>query len=243
MARDLALVERLERLGYRRVHERPDQAGEFFYGNEVIWIYRRATHARGEDRPAELFGLELDAGTGKVLGRRDADGADAADPRRRRRLDRARAARRVAARRARRSRPGRGSTTSPSASGEPSSPPRTRASSSIRESIRSALRAPPSTTSASGALAQGGSTITQQLVKNRDLTPKRTLGRKANEAVRALALEAEYSKNEILESYLEHRLLRQRRGLAVHGIGAAARVYFSKPAQSLTLEEAARWRR
>ena len=50
VARDLALVERLERLGYRRVHERPDQAGEFFYGNEVIWIYRRATHARGEDR-------------------------------------------------------------------------------------------------------------------------------------------------------------------------------------------------
>jgi penicillin-binding protein 1B len=90
-----------------------------------------------------------------------------------------------------------------------------------------------------GELAQGGSTITQQLIKNRDLSPKRTLQRKANEAVRALALEAEWKKEEILESYLNTVYLGNVSGLAVHGIGAASRVYFSKPARSLTLEEAA----
>jgi penicillin-binding protein 1B len=238
VARDLALVERLERLGYRRVHERPDQAGEFFYGNEVIWIYRRATHARGEDRAAALFGVDLDAATGKVLGLRDGDGAtrpirggaDAwlepellAESLRGERADRVRVA------------------------GE-DLPERVWRAVLAAEDARffEHLGVDPIGVARAtvhnirkGALSEGGSTITQQLIKNRDLTPKRTLGRKANEAVRALALETEYSKNEILESYLNTVYFGNVRGLAVHGIGAAARVYFSKPAMSLTLEEAA----
>ena len=44
-AADLALPERLERLGYRRVHQRPAAPGEYFHGHEVFWVYRRACHA------------------------------------------------------------------------------------------------------------------------------------------------------------------------------------------------------
>ena len=58
--------------------------------------------------------------------------------------------------------------------------------------------------------------------------------------MRALALETEYDKEEILQSYLEHRSTSATcGGLAIHGFGTAARVYFSKPAESLTLAEAA----
>ena len=84
-----------------------------------------------------------------------------------------------------------------------------------------------------GGVAQGGSTITQQLIKNRDLSPKRSLGRKASEAVRALFLEAEYDKREILQAYLNQLYLGHVDGLAVHGLGTASRVYFSKPAGEL----------
>ncbi|HRC84922.1 MAG TPA: transglycosylase domain-containing protein, partial [Thermoanaerobaculia bacterium] len=90
-----------------------------------------------------------------------------------------------------------------------------------------------------GGVVQGGSTLTQQLVKMRDLTPKRTLGRKVSEAVRAVVLEAEHDKKEILESYLNHVYYGHVGGLAVHGIGAAARAYFSKEARTLSLAEAA----
>jgi membrane peptidoglycan carboxypeptidase len=89
-----------------------------------------------------------------------------------------------------------------------------------------------------GKVAQGGSTITQQLVKNRDLTPKRSVGRKASEAVRALALEVEHDKRDILDAYLDQLYLGHVEGLAIHGLGTAARVYFSKDAGELTLPEA-----
>ena len=90
-----------------------------------------------------------------------------------------------------------------------------------------------------GRVTQGGSTITQQLIKNRDLTPRRSLTRKASEAVRALALEAEYDKREILEAYLNQVYLGHVGGLAIHGLGAAARAYFSQPAERLDLAQAA----
>jgi penicillin-binding protein 1B len=220
------------------VHDRPTRAGEFFFGNEVIWIYRRATHARGESRPPELFGIDLDARTGRVTGRRDADGS---------------------------TRPIRGEgdawlepeLLSESLRGERADRVHVDLEDLPERVWRAVLAAedarffehpgvdPIGVARATvhnirkGSLAEGGSTITQQLIKNRDLTPKRTLGRKANEAVRALALETEFSKNEILESYLNTVYLGNVSGLAVHGIGAAARVYFSKSAQSLTLDEAA----
>ncbi len=90
-----------------------------------------------------------------------------------------------------------------------------------------------------GRIAEGGSTITQQLIKNRDLSPKRSLGRKASEAVRALALEEEYDKEEILQAYLNTVYLGHVQGLAIHGLGTAARAYFSRPAAELSLAEAA----
>ncbi|MEM7246607.1 MAG: transglycosylase domain-containing protein [Acidobacteriota bacterium] len=90
-----------------------------------------------------------------------------------------------------------------------------------------------------GKTRQGGSTLTQQLVKMRDLTPKRTLGRKMSEAVRSLALEAEHDKEEILASYLNHVYYGHVDGVAIHGLGAAARAFFSKDARELQVHEAA----
>src|SRR5438552_904885 len=77
---------------------------------------------------------------------------------------------------------------------------------------------------------QGGSTITQQLVKNFFLTPERTLRRKFTELVMAVLLEAHYSKAEILETYLNEIYLGQDRDRAIHGIGVAAQFYFGKEA-------------
>jgi penicillin-binding protein 1B len=91
----------------------------------------------------------------------------------------------------------------------------------------------------SGGRVQGGSTLTQQLVKNFFLTPERTLGRKATELVMAVLLELHYGKNEILETYLNEIYLGQDRDRAVHGVGLAAQFYFGKPIQNLTLAESA----
>ena len=91
----------------------------------------------------------------------------------------------------------------------------------------------------SGGLTQGGSTLTQQLVKNLVLTPKRTWGRKVREAGLAVALERRYSKDEILSAYLNGIYLGQHGGFAVYGVGAAARSFFGKDIERLTLGEAA----
>jgi penicillin-binding protein 1B len=88
-------------------------------------------------------------------------------------------------------------------------------------------------------VAQGGSTITQQLVKNRLLTAERTFLRKLSEAWLATVLEWRYSKEVILEAYLNEVYLGQRGGLAIRGVGAASRVYFDKEAHQLTLGESA----
>jgi penicillin-binding protein 1B len=90
-----------------------------------------------------------------------------------------------------------------------------------------------------GDRVQGGSTLTQQLVKNFFLTPERTLTRKATELVMAVLLEVHYSKEEILETYLNEIYLGQDRDRAIHGVGLAALHYFGKPAQHLTLAESA----
>jgi len=86
---------------------------------------------------------------------------------------------------------------------------------------------------------QGGSTITQQLVKNFFLTPERTLQRKVTEVFMAVLLELHYGKNEILETYLNEIYLGQDRDRAIHGIGLAALHYFGKPVEHLTLAESA----
>jgi penicillin-binding protein 1B len=90
-----------------------------------------------------------------------------------------------------------------------------------------------------GRVMQGGSTITQQLIKNRLLGPRRTYLRKLNEAWLATLVEWRYSKQQILEAYLNEIYLGQRGGLAVRGVGAAARAYFRKEIHQLTPAEAA----
>ncbi|MGH6859661.1 MAG: transglycosylase domain-containing protein, partial [Phyllobacterium sp.] len=87
----------------------------------------------------------------------------------------------------------------------------------------------------SGRLVQGGSTITQQLAKNLFLTPERTIERKVQEVLLALWLEQKYTKNQILEMYLNRVYL----GSGSYGVAAASRRYFNKPAKEVTLPEAA----
>jgi len=232
-----ALPRRLERLGYRRVHEKPDEPGAYFYGHEVFWIYRHAHRWNGTDHPASLIGLKLRREDGRILGAvgegRNVLALEEGDlwleP----------------------------ETLSESLSGDRADRVLVRfddfpdhvweavlaaedarffdhAGVDARSVARAALA-----NAKNGEVVQGGSTITQQLVKNRDLTPKRSMGRKASEAVRALMLEAQYDKREILEAYLNQVYLGHVEGLAIHGIGAAARVYFSTSAELLTLVQAA----
>jgi penicillin-binding protein 1B len=90
-----------------------------------------------------------------------------------------------------------------------------------------------------GRIVQGGSTITQQLVKNLFLTPERTLLRKVRESLLATLVELHHTKAEILEAYLNEIYLGQTGSVAIHGVGAAARHYFGKRAAELTLAESA----
>ena len=90
-----------------------------------------------------------------------------------------------------------------------------------------------------GETVQGGSTLTQQLVKNFILTPERSLSRKFNEAVMALIVEARYDKDEILEAYANEIFLGQEGARAIHGFGLAAYFYFNRPLQELRLHETA----
>lgn len=90
-----------------------------------------------------------------------------------------------------------------------------------------------------GGRLQGGSTLTQQLVKNLFLTHERTVKRKAIEALLAVIVDGRYGKDEILEAYLNEIYLGQRGAVSVTGVEEAARFYFGKPVSSLELPEAA----
>ncbi|KIX15502.1 penicillin-binding protein 1B [Dethiosulfatarculus sandiegensis] len=92
---------------------------------------------------------------------------------------------------------------------------------------------------ASGDEVQGGSTLTQQLAKNFFLTPERTLKRKITEMLMALLMELHYSKQEILETYINEVYLGQEGDRAIHGFGLAASFYFDKPLSQLNIPEAA----
>jgi penicillin-binding protein 1B len=90
-----------------------------------------------------------------------------------------------------------------------------------------------------GEVRQGGSTLTQQLVKNFYLNPERTLGRKISEALMALLLELRYSKEEILEAYVNEVYLGQDGPRAIHGFGLAAQFYFGRPLAELSTAQLA----
>ena len=91
----------------------------------------------------------------------------------------------------------------------------------------------------SGGPVQGGSTLTQQLVKNFFLTPERTLRRKFTEIIMALLLEMHYSKDEILEAYINEIYLGQDGDRAIHGFGLASQFYFGRPLAHLDTAQAA----
>jgi penicillin-binding protein 1B len=235
---ETALLERLDRLGYERVRHRPERPGRFFYGHEVFWIHRRDHRTNGRHHPAVLFGLRLRRGDGRIEGGVRENGEQVAL-----------------------ARPGvfwlEPETISESLEGERADrvlidlddvPDHVWQAVLAAEDARffehsgvdaKAVARATAANVRAGGVVQGGSTITQQLIKNRDLTPKRTFGRKVSEAVRALALEARYDKREILQTYLNQVYLGHVGGLAVHGLGTAARAYYSKAAADLTLAESA----
>lgn len=102
---------------------------------------------------------------------------------------------------------------------------------SIARAMRSNLR--------SGRVVEGGSTITQQLVKNIYLDSERSLQRKLLEALMAVLLELHYSKREILETYINEVYLGQAGKRSIHGYGLASRHYFRKPLAELKLHQIA----
>ena len=91
----------------------------------------------------------------------------------------------------------------------------------------------------SGRVRQGGSTLTQQLMKNFFLTTERTLSRKLAEVAMALVAEQRYSKMQILENYLNEIYLGQRGARGIFGVAEASDFYFAKAPRDLTVPEAA----
>jgi penicillin-binding protein 1B len=88
-------------------------------------------------------------------------------------------------------------------------------------------------------VVQGGSTLTQQLVKNYFLSDEQTLGRKVTEAIMAMRLEAHFSKEEILVAYLNEVYLGQDGARAIHGFGLGSEYYFAEPLDELDAGELA----
>jgi penicillin-binding protein 1B len=91
----------------------------------------------------------------------------------------------------------------------------------------------------SGELSQGGSTLTQQLVRNQFLDRRKKWARKFNEIGLALLIEARYGKAQILEAYLNDVYLGQHGAQSVHGVGAAAEFYFGRDLEALQPHEMA----
>jgi penicillin-binding protein 1B len=90
-----------------------------------------------------------------------------------------------------------------------------------------------------GRIVQGGSTLTQQLVKNLFLTRDQTLLRKANEALMSVLLELHYEKDDILETYLNEVYLGQAGTRSIHGFGLASQFYFGQSLQDLDVHQIA----
>ncbi len=90
-----------------------------------------------------------------------------------------------------------------------------------------------------GGVSEGGSTLTQQLVKNYYLSNERTIRRKVVEAFMAVILDARYSKREILQAYMNDIYLGRNRSISIMGVGQAAHYYFGKPVAEIDVAEAA----
>ena len=90
-----------------------------------------------------------------------------------------------------------------------------------------------------GATRQGGSTLTQQLVKSYFLTNEQTLQRKLRELAMAVILELRFSKQDLLTAYVNEIFLGQNGARAIHGFGLGAQFYFNKPLNELGVAEVA----
>ncbi|HEX7116840.1 MAG TPA: penicillin-binding protein 1B [Steroidobacter sp.] len=90
-----------------------------------------------------------------------------------------------------------------------------------------------------GAIEQGGSTLTQQLVKSYFLDNRRTFGRKIEEAIMAMLLELHFSKQDLMNAYINEIYLGQDGRRGIHGFGLASQFYFGKPLAELQLHEVA----
>jgi penicillin-binding protein 1B len=91
----------------------------------------------------------------------------------------------------------------------------------------------------SGSFDQGGSTLTQQLVRSYFLNNRQTVSRKLTEAVMAILLEVHYEKADLMNAYINEINLAQDGGRAIHGFGLASQFYFGKPLAELQLHEIA----
>ena len=105
-------------------------------------------------------------------------------------------------------------------------------------SLRGIMRAA-SQNFSDGKVSQGGSTLTQQLVKNYFLTNKRSYWRKLREAIMAVLLEVHYSKDDILQAYINEVYLGQNGAQAIHGFAKASRYYFDRELSQISLAQAA----
>jgi len=90
-----------------------------------------------------------------------------------------------------------------------------------------------------GQIEQGGSTLTQQLVKSYFLDNRRTFGRKIEEAIMAVLLEVHFEKADLMNAYINEIHLGQEGNRAIHGFGLASQFYFGKPLDELELQEIA----
>jgi len=88
-----------------------------------------------------------------------------------------------------------------------------------------------------GQIEQGGSTLTQQLVRSYFLSSRQTLSRKLREAVMAIALDAHFTKADLMNAYINEIFLGQDGDRAIHGFGLASQFYFGKPLSELELSE------
>ena len=88
-------------------------------------------------------------------------------------------------------------------------------------------------------IEQGGSTLTQQLVRSYFLSSRQTLGRKLREAIMAIALDAHFTKDDLMNAYINEIFLGQDGDRAIHGFGLASQFYFGKPLAELDSAEVA----